>query len=383
MKKIIIHHQFKTWVKNTNINIGYFNFKFSNISNSTYKFFEPQRNTMFTLFYELIIFSLITISVIPLMIFDYNSLKNTELTRQIGMIISIILFFELILRWTYSKKLIGKGNKSYFLFFIQASTLIDLLAILPTFFIGNAVFLSLRIIRQFKIFKSTPGYKLIVNGITREKKTLKMLFALLFGVIIIGSLLIYNVEGPNVSDPINWNTKIEEFKDAIWLVFVTLTTIGFGDITPMTDIGQIIIGIVSVVSLITTALLTGVVLMGFTQEIEAQKILKKEKEKLKNEYMILHNKKKFVSNENDISEIEHNLTKIKLKVEQLNEDQRHIIQEDIEYEIDEKIKKIFQKKHIKIFDFKEDTKQFKQNRLKKKELKKEKKIKILEQKAIK
>jgi hypothetical protein len=75
-----------------------------------------------------------------------------------------------------------------------------MIAIVPTFLIGNSVFISLRVIRQLKIAKFTPGYRLIVNGIKRETKTIRMLIFMAASVIFIGAILIYNIEGPNVSD---------------------------------------------------------------------------------------------------------------------------------------------------------------------------------------
>ncbi len=83
-----------------------------------------------------------------------------------------------------------------------------------------------------------------------------MLFALAFGVLgtatILGGLSIYLVE-------VRLNQQIATVGDGLWWALVTVTTVGFGDITPVTFLGRIIGACLMVAGMFTLALFAGIV----------------------------------------------------------------------------------------------------------------------------
>lgn len=125
-------------------------------------------------------------------------------------------------------------NKIRFIF--RVFSLIDLLAILP-FFLGivNVSFLRLfrwlRVLRLIRFF----DFKVSIFRITSEDGIIfaRILFTL-FTIIFVYSGLIYQVEHPV-------NPKIfTTFLDAVYFSVVTMTTVGFGDVTPISETGRLL-----------------------------------------------------------------------------------------------------------------------------------------------
>lgn len=140
--------------------------------------------------------------------------------------------------------------------------IIDLLAIIPTylsvFIIGTHYFLvirALRLLRIFRIFKL--GHFLVEGSMiiralkaSRAKITVFLTFVMLM-VIIIGALM-YLVEG-------GANPSFSSIPRSIYWAIVTLTTVGYGDITPVTSIGQFLSAAVMILGYGVLAVPTGIV----------------------------------------------------------------------------------------------------------------------------
>ena len=141
--------------------------------------------------------------------------------------------------------------------------LVDLLAILPTYlsiFISGAqsllVIRVLRLLRVFRIFKlghflSEGNYLRRALRASVPKLSVFMLFVLLM-VTIIGSVM-YLVEGGEE------NTGFSSIPQSVYWAIVTLTTVGYGDITPTTDLGRFISAIVMMLGYAVIAVPTGIV----------------------------------------------------------------------------------------------------------------------------
>lgn len=142
--------------------------------------------------------------------------------------------------------------------------IIDLLAILPTYlsiFITNSQYLLviriLRLLRVFRIFKLAKFLKessVIINSLkaSRHKITVFLVFVLLM-VTVIGSIM-YLVEGGGGSD-----SNFTSIPRSIYWAIVTLTTVGYGDIAPTTEMGQFLAAIVMIMGYAVIAVPTGIV----------------------------------------------------------------------------------------------------------------------------
>jgi voltage-gated potassium channel len=149
--------------------------------------------------------------------------------------------------------------------------IVDLLSVLPTylaFFVPEVHALIdvriLRLLRIFRIFKLTDyidEYQMLGEALAASRrKILVFLSAVLMVVLILGTLL-YVVEGPE-----------HGFKDiptSVYWAVTTITTVGFGDITPKTDLGRLIASVMMLIGWGTLAVPTGIV----TAEMTARRHL--------------------------------------------------------------------------------------------------------------
>ena len=119
----------------------------------------------------------------------------------------------------------------------------------------------IRAMRVFKVFKTirySKNFKIIGNVLKKSKDSLIAVCVLAFGYILISSLIIYNVE-PDTFDT---------FFDALYWATVSLTTVGYGDIYPVSIMGRIITMISSIFGIAIVALPAGIITAGYMSEIE-------------------------------------------------------------------------------------------------------------------
>jgi voltage-gated potassium channel len=150
--------------------------------------------------------------------------------------------------------------------------LIDLMAILPFYlpFLGfDLRFVRiLRIFRLFRIFRVARYIKAIdaIRHVIRQKKE-ELLVSLVFVtfLLIISSCLIYYIEHDAQPD------LFSSIPATMWWSIATLTTVGYGDIYPITPFGRFLGSIIAVLGVGLFALPTGILASGFSEEISKRK----------------------------------------------------------------------------------------------------------------
>ena len=149
--------------------------------------------------------------------------------------------------------------------------IIDLLSILPSINMINKGFKALktirlirtfRVLRIFKSFRYSKNIQIILQVGKNSKKALIAVLYLAIGYIFVCTLIIFNVE------PDSFNT----FFDAIYWAMISLTTVGYGDIYPITTLGRIITMVSSFMGIAIVALPAGIITAGYMKEIESDKI---------------------------------------------------------------------------------------------------------------
>jgi voltage-gated potassium channel len=145
--------------------------------------------------------------------------------------------------------------------------LIDLVAVLPAVigFFGAAdlrVLRLLRLLRMLKLIRHSTTFGLLFAVLREERQSITaLLFVLLLTVTISGSLM-YMIE--NEAQP----EVFVSIPVAMWWAVETLTTVGYGDIVPMTVAGRIIGGCVSIIGIGTLALFSGLITVGFLDQLK-------------------------------------------------------------------------------------------------------------------
>jgi voltage-gated potassium channel len=148
--------------------------------------------------------------------------------------------------------------------------LIDLLSVLPALlgFFGAAdfrVLRLLRLLRMLKLVRHSTTFGLLFAVLREESRSVTaLLFVLLLTVTISGSLMfmLENEGQPEVFSSI---------PVAMWWAIETLTTVGYGDIVPMTAAGRVVGGCVSIIGIGTLALFSGLITVGFLDQLKAHR----------------------------------------------------------------------------------------------------------------
>lgn len=228
-------------------------------------------------YFDVFIITLIILNVIAVVLESIEPLRQQFRTQfEYFELFSVIVFtVEYILRiWTanlipeYKKPV--TGNLKYAL---TPLAIIDLIAFLPFYlpFVGVDLRLlrMLRIFRLFRLFK-IARYTEALSFITRvfKKKKEELVISLIFTVflLLIASTLMYYVE--NESQPENFSS----IPETMWWGIATLTTVGYGDIYPITPLGQFLGGIIAIIGIGLFALPTGILASGFSDEISRRKL---------------------------------------------------------------------------------------------------------------
>jgi len=151
-------------------------------------------------------------------------------------------------------------------YFVTPMALIDLLAILP-FYLSLFVNVDLRflrvvrILRIFKLTRYSTAMQLIMNVFKEEQGSFVAAFSILFTLLIIAASGIYLIEHDIQPD------KFGSIPEAMWWAMATLTTVGYGDVTPITPGGKFFGGLITIISMGMVALPTGILASGFNVQM--------------------------------------------------------------------------------------------------------------------
>lgn len=223
-----------------------------------------QANDRASSFYDISMIFVIIASLVPL------AFKESSPTfTVIEWVTTIIFIIDYIFRLLTADYKLKKGAISFPIYPLTPLAIVDLLCILPSFIAlsGSLRLLKvIRLIRAFRVIRALKGLRysknmLIIANVIKEQKTaLLAVFSLAFSYIIISALVIFNVEPDS----------FDNFFDAIYWATVSLTTVGYGDIYPVTDAGRIITMLSSILGIAVVALPAGIITAGYMKELEKE-----------------------------------------------------------------------------------------------------------------
>ena len=228
-----------------------------------YAILEPSDgNNKLSSIYDFIMMFAIVISIVPL------AFKETNLFFQWVDYITVSIFIlDYVLRLITADFKLGKSTASFFAYPITPMAIIDLLSILPSLSILNGSFKlfklvrllrTLKVLRAFKFLRYSRSFEIIANVFKKQRRILTAVATMAVAYTLVSALVIYNVEPDS----------FETFFDAIYWATVSLTTVGYGDIYPVTTIGRIVTMISSIFGIAIIALPSGVITAGYLSEIE-------------------------------------------------------------------------------------------------------------------
>ncbi|HEX2593306.1 MAG TPA: cyclic nucleotide-gated ion channel [Rhizomicrobium sp.] len=145
--------------------------------------------------------------------------------------------------------------------------IVDLLAFLPSYFMILVPYLDLRVLRLFrllrllKIARYSPALSTLAQVIKDERRALYGSVLLMFCAVIISASLMHAIEGR--LQPKEFGT----IPDAMWWAITTLTTVGYGDTYPTSELGRVIAGLTMITGLGLFALPVGIIATGFVENI--------------------------------------------------------------------------------------------------------------------
>jgi voltage-gated potassium channel len=224
--------------------------------------------------YDVFMLIAIIASIIPLMF-----LQETATFRIIETVTVIIFIIDYILRWLTADYKLGDKGLSFVLYPLTGWAIIDLLSILPGLHLlasGFKIFRitrMLRIVRVLKLIRYSDKFSLLGRVVYKERKVLWAVFVIAVFYVFLTALIMYNVE-PRIN-PMTGEYTFRGFFDALYWATVTLTTVGYGDMIPVTNIGHLVSMISSLFGMAVIALPSGVITASYLDELRA---IRKEKE---------------------------------------------------------------------------------------------------------
>jgi voltage-gated potassium channel len=211
----------------------------------------------------------IIVSLLPLMFMEQHRVFwYTEL------ISTIIFVIDYILRWLTADLKMRKGVVSFLLYPFTFMAIIDLMSILPAISLIDPAFKLfrftrlLRLTRVLKMFSISSKLRLFLSILYKERQVLSSVFILALLYIFVTALVLFNVE-PHVN-PYTGQPTFRSFFDALYWATVTLTTVGYGDMCPVTDIGRFVSMLSSLFGVAIIALPSGVITARYLDELKKQ-----------------------------------------------------------------------------------------------------------------
>jgi voltage-gated potassium channel len=233
---------------------------------------------------ELVVF----ISIISILGYDSAipiNIGSPKFYKFLEFITIIIFAVEMALRFVMTFRECKKRKPYSFIKYITSYiTLLDILSIIPYYTFPYPYRVIVLIARILKLARFSQSIKEMLFSIQEKTFELSTVFFIFVFFVFGASIVMFSLEN-------KVNPGINTLFDAFWWSIVTVTTVGYGDIKPVTSSGRIIASILMVLGISGIAILTGIITTGFTDRLLKLKlnlggVMEKKIAKLSNHYII-------------------------------------------------------------------------------------------------
>jgi len=215
--------------------------------------------------YDWLMLVCIVISIIPLAFREQYVLF--EWFDKVSVSVFII---DYLFRWiTADLQMPNRPRWQAFLLYpFTGFAIIDLLSILPSFIVVNKALKLfrmtrlLKILRVFKFIRYSRNVKILMKVLRKERHILFVVFWIALAYILTTALIMFNAEE---------SEAFQNFFDALYWATTTLTTVGYGDICPTSDLGRVISMFSAIFGVAVIALPSGVITASYLEELREVK----------------------------------------------------------------------------------------------------------------
>lgn len=270
--------------------------------------------------YDYFIIILVILSAVPLMIKTW-----TEEIVLLDRAVTILFVIDYLLRWACADKMPWAKDRdkwqSFLLYPFTPMAIVDLLSILPvvttfrllpTMSLNNFVKVMrilrvFRCVRFFKTMRYSNSFVYLYRALKREAKLLSAVLILAAVYVFVSAAVVFSVE-PDTFD---------NFFEALYWATVTLTTVGYGDLYPVTRVGRIISMISAVFGIAIVAMPAGLITSSFIEEVN--RVMYRNERKLETEVAELLSEIRLLREEQAQRGLEDKIELIAEQVRQMQE----------------------------------------------------------------
>ena len=227
--------------------------------------------------FDLLIMALILLSILSIVLESFESLSSRYHDVFTGFEVFTVAVFtlEYLLRIWTADLLYPDAKHPRLKYIFSFMAVIDLLAILPFYLpFLSSDFHILRMMRLLRLFRLLRVFKMgryvealqtVVQVIRSSASRLVIAMLLCFFVMLFSAIIMYTVENPVQPD------KFPNVIASLWWAICTLTTVGYGDVFPITAVGRFFAAVISLVGIGIIAIPTGIIAAGFTTALNKGK----------------------------------------------------------------------------------------------------------------
>ncbi len=212
--------------------------------------------------YDILMILLIVLSILPL-----TFKVEPPIFIPVEHVAVAIFSLDYLLRWSTADYKFGKpGVMSFLRYPFSPMAIVDLLSILPSILLISPAFRilrvmrllrALRVLRVIKVVRYSSTIRIISDVLRESRKPMLAVLGLAAGYIILSALVMFTVE----------SDSFDNFFEAVYWATMSLTTVGYGDIYPVTYTGRAVTMISSIMGIAIIALPSSIITAGYIKAL--------------------------------------------------------------------------------------------------------------------